>query len=149
MKNILTFAALALISLTAITSCTKSATTTGYYMSANLGGAATVFNNSSISVANNSVTGAKTYIIQGLSNEKNYPYVYIYVPSKDTGTFAIGNYSMATHAIFATDTLTIKQSAYGSVRIDTVTAGFISGTFNFTCTDGTVINTGIFHAKPL
>ncbi len=146
MKNIFTFAALALISFTALTSCTKSATTTGYSMNVNIGGAATAFNNSLISVSNNSVTGAKTYIIEGLNNEKNYPYVYLYVPSKDTGTFAIGNYSMATHAIYAVDTLTIKQSVTGYVRIDT-SSTFVSGTYSFTCADGTKLTSGSFHSK--
>ena len=149
MKNILTLAALALISFTAVTSCTKTATTTGYSMSVNLGGAPTVFNNSLISVSNNSVTGAKTYIIEGLYNEKNYPYVYIYLPSKDSGMYTIGNYSMATHAIYATDTLTTKQSVSGYVMIDTVTTSFVAGTYSFVCTDGTAITSGQFHAKAL
>ena len=147
MKNIFTLAAIALISFTALTGCKKSVTTTGYYMGVAVGGTPIMFNNSLINVANNSVTGAKTYIIEGLNNEKDYPYIYIYVPAKDTGTYAIGNYSSATHAIYAVDTLTIKESVSGTVRIDTVTAAFISGPYSFTCTDGTAITFGVFHSK--
>ena len=147
MKNIFTFAAIAIISFTAFAGCKKSVTTTGYYMGVAIGSTPVIFNNSLISVANNSVTGAKTYIIEGLNNETNYPYIYIYVPAKDPGIYTIGNYLSATHAIYALDTLTIKQSVSGSVKIDTVTASFISGTYNFTCADGTAITAGVFHSK--
>ena len=149
MKNIFRLAIIALISFTAFTGCQKSVTTTGYYMGASIGSTPVLFNNSLVSVANNSVTGAKTYIIEGLSNEKDYPYIYIYVPAKDTGTYAIGNYLSATHAIYAVDTLTIKQSVSGTVRIDTVTESFVSGTYNFICADGTAITVGVFHSRKM
>ena len=148
MRNIFTLVAVAIISFATLTGCQKSVTTTDYHMGVIIGGTPVLFNNSFVSVANNSATGAKTYIIEGLYNEKDYPYIYIYVPAKDTGTYTIGNYLSATHAIYATDTMTpIKQSVSGSVRIDTVTAAFISGSYNFTCDDGTVITYGIFHSK--
>ena len=154
MKKISTIILLALFSISVFTGCQKNATTTGYSMSADIGGSATIFDNSLINVEINSVTGRNTYIIEGLNNASNYPYVYIYVPAiTDTTTYSIGVYTAGSlynpaYAILGVDTLTIKNSASGSVYIKTVSP-YVTGTYSFTCTDGTTVSAGAFIAKPL
>ena len=148
MKNIFTFAVVALISMATLVGCTKSSTTTSYSMVAVIGGGTTTFNNSLLNVTYNAVTGVNTYVIQGLNNEKNYPYIYIYFPKKDTGNFTLGGYPSSAYAIYAVDTLTIKYSVSGTLRIDSLSP-VVKGSYNFTCADGTTITAGVFRAKPL
>jgi hypothetical protein len=59
--------------------------------------------------------------------------------SSPTNTF--GQYISATGAI-------AKISTSGTVTISSISASEIKGSFNFTCTDGTVVSAGSFTAKP-
>ncbi len=147
MKKKLTYTTLALVVAIAFTACTKSVTTTSYSMAAIVGSTPVLFDNSVVNVVSQPVTGVNTFVIEGLNNESNYPYIYIYVPKNDTGTYAIGGYGSSVFAAYAVDTLTIKYSGSGVVQVDSVSPKTV-GAYTFTCTDGTVI-TGAFHAKSL
>ncbi len=147
MKKNLIFIALAMAITVAFTACTKSVTTTSYSMAAVVGGKPVAFDNSVVNVVQKPVTGVNTFVIEGLSNESNFPYIYIYVPRNDTGTYAISTYGSSVFAAYGVDTLTTKYSTSGVVQVDSVTPRTV-GVYTFTCTDGTVI-TGAFHAKPL
>ena len=114
-------------------------------MAAFVGGTPIIFDNSVVNVVSQPVTGVNSFVIEGLNNEHNYPYIYIYVPKNDTGTFIIGGYGSAAFGAYAVDTVTTKYSGSGIARVDSVSPQTV-GAYTFTCTDGTVI-TGAFHAK--
>ena len=147
MKKNLIFIAFAVAITVAFTACTKSVTTTSYSMTAAIGSTPVVFDNSVVNVVMKPVTGVNTFVIEGLNNESNFPYIYIYVPRNDTGTYYIGGYGASVFAAYGVDTLTTKYSGSGTVQVDSITPRTV-GVYTFTCTDGTVI-TGAFHAKPL
>ncbi len=147
MKKNLTYIAFALIIALAFTACTKSVTTTSYSMTALVGSTPVAFDNSAVSVVEKPVTGVNTFVIEGMNNESNYPYINIYVPLNSVGVYTIGGYGTSVFATYAVDTLTTKYSGGGLVEVDSLTPRTV-GVYTFTCTDGTVI-IGAFHAKPL
>ncbi len=148
MKKSLTFVVAALVMISAFTGCEKGDTTGTYSMTANIGGTPVAFDNSLVNVVSKPITGTVSYVIQGLNNQKSYPYIYIYIPTNTTGTYSIGGYGSPVYAIYAVDTLTTKYSNSGSLVF---AAGFplATGAYSFTCTDGTVISSGSFSAKGL
>ena len=147
MKKNIAYTVLALAIAMAFAACTKSVTTTSYSMAASVGSTPIVFDNSVVNVVEKPITGANTFVIEGMNNESTFPYIYLYVPKNDTGSYAIGSYGASSFAAYAVDTLTTKYSVSGIVRVDTISPKTV-GVYTFTCTDGTVI-TGVFHAKPL
>lgn len=70
--------------------------------------------------------------------------------SGSTGTFTLTTASSATNSFgqyIAASGSTAKLSNSGSVTLTSVSATEIKGTFDFTCTDGTVVSAGSFTAQ--
>ncbi len=63
------------------------------------------------------------------------------------GVFSIGTVSSGSFAEYVVSASSTLVSQSGSITISSVSTTTITGTFNFTCTDGTVISAGTFSAK--
>ena len=149
MKNILIVTVCVLIGLAVVTGCQKSASTTNYSMDAIIAGKPTIFNNCFVSAGYNSITGsASNYVIEGLSNSSNFPYIMLSVPAIKDTTYYISGTTVSNYAKYFVDTVTTKYAASGIVVIASVSP-YVIGSYSFTCTDGTTITQGTFIAKPL
>jgi len=147
MKLFLTFAIFALSGAAIFTGCQKSEpTTTKYNMSVDIAGKATYFGNCFVNLSYNPL-GASNYVIEGVQDSADFPTVFLAVPVIATGVYNIGSPSTSVYAKYFSDTVTSHIAASGTLVIASTTP-VVSGTYSFTCTDGTVLSKAIFMAKP-
>jgi hypothetical protein len=146
MKKLLTFSAIALFGMALISGCSKSSSSSpSYSMTASVSG-------TSYSAGNCIAVNNGTYIviegIGGATTAPTFPYLAISLTNynKTTGTFNFDSSQTTNWAEYLTSSSTYKISKSGSVTITSVSPN-ITGTFLFTCTDGTVVSSGSFTAK--
>jgi hypothetical protein len=148
MKKFLTFAAIAMIGLFAFSGCTKKSDSPSYTMKATVGSTAFSVNNcyglisgTSLSIFGYSASGTTaTY--------PNITIVDFNYTAPGTYDVSTSGTSMVTMAYYpSSDPSAIKSAQTGTLTIATVTTTTITGTFSFTCTDGTVVSNGSFTAR--
>jgi hypothetical protein len=127
--------------------CSKKDSGPAYYMSAKSG-------DIDYYVANCIVfSSAGTTIVDGFvqtSATPTYPYITLSLqkPLGFTGEIKLDNIS-GSYAEYHTITTFASISKSGTVIITNATGSIVSGTFSFTCADGTTITDGVFVAKRL
>ena len=152
--------AFALIGMIIFAGCEKSEKTTSKYnMRVDIAGKATYLGNCFVNLSYNPA-GANNYVIEAVPDSAGFPIVLIAVPYVSQGVYNIGSPSTSCYAKYfadvdyinpktnkAADTAFVRTAASGILVIGS-TEPFVTGTFSFTCTDGTTLSTGIFTAKP-
>jgi len=150
MKKILTIAAIAMIGLLTFAGCSKkSSSGPSYYMKATLGSSA--YNAGNCIASSNGAGGLTITGLGGSSTSPTPPYVSVEIVtwSNAAGTFNFDSTMTTNFAQYILSDTTSKISKSGSVIVNTVSSTVVTGTFTFTCTDGTVVSGGTFSAKVL
>ena len=143
---------IALLSITFLGGCSGTGTLTGttYTMSATVG--TTPFNGG-ICIAVYNPTVSDDLAISGSTLSGSIggpPQINLNIINwpGGTGTFILGPASTMTFGNYvASASATTKISTSGYVIITSMTSGMMTGSFAFTCDDGTVISAGRFNAK--
>ena len=156
MKRILTLAAITMIALSALSGCTPSGgSSPSYTMTATVGGTAHTFTNvyavytastGSVAITANNGTSTSTAAYPEFTTV-----VYSYTaPATYTINSSPGATNPGVEGTFAPDaTMTDwKVASSGTTTISTFTSTVVTGSFSFTCVDGTVM-TGTFTAHRL
>ena len=80
-----------------------------------------------------------------------FPYIALWIKGSSftVGTFQLDSTMLNNYAEYITSLSTIKKAQSGSVTIASASSDLVSGTFSFTCTDGTVVTDGKFIAENL
>jgi hypothetical protein len=145
MKRILTIALIAIAGVSAFCSCSKKSSSPSYTMTASLGSSAY---NAPNCIA---VPTGTTMVIEGIGGTgtvATFPYVQLIIANwaTKTGTYSFDSTLAGSYAQYLLNSTTIKISKSGSVVVTSASATTISGTFSFTCTDGTTVTGGTFTA---
>ena len=147
MKKILTIAVIAMIGLLTFAGCSKSSSGSSNTMKATIGSTAFSSNNCIFSI-NAGLLGIYGYTASGAT--VSYPNISIGInnyTSGSTGTYTISDTSTNIVAGVDSSATSAIVAQTGSIVITSSSSSSISGTFNFTCTDGTKVTGGTFTAK--
>ncbi len=135
MKKIVIFSAVVMMGLAAFTGCSKKSSSPSYSMGASVGGTAFSGNNC---VATQVGTILTVQGWSGSSTSAVFPYFALYISNfTGTGTFAFDSTMLSNYAEYLTSTTSIKIAKSGSIVVTSASTSAVSGTFSFTCTDGT------------
>ena len=145
MKTNITLLALAILGMVTIMSCTKTVSGTPPSMAASIG--STSYKSPYCMAAQ---TGSKMEILglNGTTTTPTYPYVYLYIP-KWTGlptTYPIDSTGVNFGYYFSSSSSAL-YAVKGSINILSVSSDLVTGTFLFSCNDGTAVSNGIFSAR--
>lgn len=143
MRKILVLAAAALITFSG---CSKKDSSPSYSMKATIG-ASTFSTSRCVAVA---AGGALTIDAwTGTTTSAAPPQITIAITTWNGGTGTITFDSLLTtgYEEYLPNMATVSTSKTGSVNITSVSSKTISGTFSFTCDDGTVVSNGSFTAQ--
>ncbi len=125
--------------------CAKKSTGPGYYIQARIGNTdyyatnCIIFSSGSATIIDgflsNSISSTYPYMVLSLQNSLGLP-----------GKIKLDNTTGSTARYFTSATHAMVSES-GSVVITDISGNNVTGTFSFTCTDGTTVTDGAFTAK--